>query len=162
MKRNDFDIVALFAGLLDRNRLAREEGFVLARVSGLGGFEEALDRFQSRRPLLCVSDSSDGYIDLSETPHVRSVSTIFIFMPHDASSMEARDSCLRKIRELFRQLVSGLNERKRDLSLNHVFIDRRIAFTEIDRYFNSSGACAYFQISVDTYTDTSFNEDEWL
>jgi hypothetical protein len=34
-------------------------------------------------------------------------------------------------------------------------------FSEIDRYFFSGCACAYFQIAVDVYTDLRYNADEW-
>ena len=45
---------------------------------------------------------------------------------------------------------------------NHsIYIDPRISFQEIDRYFFSGCACAYFQIAVETYTDLQFNNEEW-
>ena len=44
---------------------------------------------------------------------------------------------------------------------NVIYIDERIQFQEIDKYFFSGCACAYFQIAVDTYTDLQFNEAEW-
>ncbi|MBQ0062995.1 MAG: hypothetical protein KBS94_03070 [Prevotella sp.] len=33
---------------------------------------------------------------------------------------------------------------------------------EIDRYFFSGCACAYFQIATDVYTDLRYNQEEWL
>ena len=45
---------------------------------------------------------------------------------------------------------------------NHcIYLDPRISFNEIDRYFFSGCACAYFQIAVDVYTDLRLNPDEW-
>ena len=31
---------------------------------------------------------------------------------------------------------------------------------EIDRYFLSSCACAYFQVATDVYTDLRYNQEE--
>ena len=39
------------------------------------------------------------------------------------------------------------------LQQNVIYIDERIQFQEIDEYFFSGCACAYFQIAVDTYTN---------
>lgn len=66
------------------------------------------------------------------------------------------------MRELFRQFMSVLILEKTKLEENNVFIDPHISFTEIDKYFFTGCACAYFQIATDTYTDLSFNPDEWL
>ena len=41
------------------------------------------------------------------------------------------------------------------------FIDQKIRFSEIDKYFFSGCACSFFNISVSTYTDLRLNADEW-
>lgn len=56
----------------------------------------------------------------------------------------------------------GVDSGKTKLEENNIFIDPRISFTEIDRYFFTGCACAFFQIAVDTYTDLSYNPEEWL
>ena len=41
------------------------------------------------------------------------------------------------------------------------YLDPRISFNEIDRYFFSGCACSYFQIAVDVFTDLRYNANEW-
>lgn len=42
-----------------------------------------------------------------------------------------------------------------------VYLDLRISFQEIDRYFLSGCACAFFQVATDVYTDLRYNQEEW-
>ena len=106
-----------FKHLTATNRLAKSEGFTFCSVSGLDGFEEALDHIQRSNAFICVSDIANGYTEL----------------------------ILEKTK----------------LENHCIYIDPRISFNEIDRYFFSGCACAYFQIAVDVYTDLRINPDEW-
>ena len=65
------------------------------------------------------------------------------------------------MRELFRQFMSVLILEKTRLAENSIYLDSRISFTEIDKYFYTGGACAFFQIAVDTYTSLVYNPEEW-
>lgn len=87
---------------------------------------------------------------------------MFLAKRHAVDDMKARERCMDNMRELFRQFMSVLLQEKTRLEENNIYIDPRISFTEIDRYFFTGCACAFFQIAVDTYTDLSFNPDEWL
>lgn len=153
---------AFFCALTRRNRLARRCGFTFCRVSSLQGFEEALHTMQESRALMCVSDTADGYIAVNNTPRTRRVKTVFMAMRHGLDDMEARGRCFELMRELFRQFMSVLTRERVRLAENMIYIDERITFSEIDRYFFSGGACAYFQIAVDVCTDLRYNPDEWI
>lgn len=158
---SDWNATAFFEDLLTRNRLALREGFVFCRVSGLDGFEEALGEMQSAPAFCCVSDIADGYTELNNSPRTRRVKTIFLAMRHAADDMEARNACMETMRELFRQMMSVLILEKTKLEQSCIYLDPRISFNEVDRYFFSGCACAYFQIAVDKYTDLRYNADEW-
>jgi hypothetical protein len=156
-----WDAAAFFERLAATNRLAISENFTFCKVSGLEGFEEALAQMQTASAFVCVSDIADGYTELNNTPRTRRVKTIFLAMRHVAEDMDARTECMETMRELFRQFASQLILEKTRLEENCIYIDPRITFNEIDRYFFSGCACAYFQIAVDCYTDLRFNADEW-
>lgn len=157
-----WDATAFFEQLCEHNRLARQENFVFCRCSGLEGFEEALTDMQTSQAICAVSDIADGYTDLNNTPRTRRVKTIFLAMRHAAEDMEARNECMEIMRELFRQFMSRLILEKVKLEERCIYLDPRISFNEIDRYFFSGCACAYFQIAVDCYTDLRHNNDEWI
>lgn len=156
-----WDAAAFFERLAATNRLAVSENFTFCKVSGLEGFEEALAQMQTASAFVCVSDIADGYTELNNTPRTRRVKTIFLAMRHAAEDMDARTECMETMRELFRQFASQLILEKTRLEENCIYIDPRITFNEVDRYFFSGCACAYFQIAVDCYTDLRYNADEW-
>ena len=156
-----WDASAFFEGLCASSRLAASEGFAFCRVSGLEGFEEALAQAQGTAAFVCVSDIADGYTELNNTPRTRRIKTVFMAMRHAAENMEERSQCMETMRELFRQFMSRLVLERTRLEQNCIYIDPRISFNEIDRYFFTGCACAYFQIAVDVYTDLRYNADEW-
>ena len=156
-----WDATAFFHHLTATNRLAKREKFTFCQVSGLDGFEEALDNMQQSLAFVCVSDIANGYTELHNTPRTRRVKTIFMAMRHKIDDMAARNTCMDIMRELFRQYMSLLILEKTKLEQQCIYLDPRISFNEIDRYFFSGCACSYFQIAVDVYTDLRFNPNEW-
>ena len=157
----NWDATSFFEGLTKLNKFAKSKKFTFCRVSGLDGFEEALAKMLTKTAFVCVSDISQGFTDINNTPHTRRVKTVFLAMRHAVDNMEARQSCMDMMRELFRQFMSVLILEQTKLQEHSIYIDPRISFQEIDRYFFSGCACAYFQIAVDTYTDLQFNSEEW-
>ena len=157
----NWNATAFFQNLVARNKFATSHDFTFARVSGLEGFEEALQQMQSATAFVCVSDMSQGYIALANTPRTRRVKTIFLAMRHAIDDMEARLTCMENLRELFRQFMSQLILERTRLEQHCIYLDERITFNEMNEYFFSGCACAYFQIAVDTFTDLRYNADEW-
>ena len=151
-----------FADLTARNKLAREKRFTFCRVSGLDGFEESLQESLTHSAFVCVSDISQGFTQLNNTPQTRRVKTVFLAMRHAVNDMSAREWCMGTMRELFRQFMSVLILEQTRLQQNNIYLDPRISFQEIDRYFFTGCACAYFQIAVDTFTDLQYNSSEWI
>ena len=160
-KNINWDAVAFFEHLTNTNKLAQKEGFLFCRVSGLEGFEECIHTLQSTANFIAVSDIAQGYTELNTTPHTRRVKTVFLAMRHALDDMQARQHCMDIMRELFRQFMSVLIQEKTRVEEEHIYLDPRISFQEIDRYFLSGCACTYFQIATDIYTDLRFNAEEW-
>lgn len=158
----NWDAAAFFERLTASNKFAKANGFVFERVSSLEGFHALLSRSISTKAFVAISDTSSGALDLNNSPHTRRVKTVFLFMRHPADDMDKRQRCLEMMNELFRQFMSVLIQEKTRLSENCIYVDDRISFTEIDKYFYTGGACAFFQIAVDTFTNIVYNPDEWL
>ena len=85
---------AFFASLTETNKFAKAHDFVFAKVSGLDGFEEALQQLQSATAIIAVSDISQGYIEVNNSPHTRRVKTVFLAMRHAIDDMAARQQCM--------------------------------------------------------------------
>lgn len=158
----NWDAASFFERLTAANKFAKDNGFNFERVSSLEGFHALISKALSTKAYVAVSDTSSGGIDLNNTPHTRRVKTVFLFMRHKVDDAKARQACLDKMNELFRQFMSILIQEKTRLRENSIYLDDRISFTEIDKYFYTGGACAFFQIAVDTFTNLTYNPDEWL
>ena len=150
-----------FEKLTEKNKLAHDYGFKFCRVSGLNGFEEAVSRLQNTKAFVCVSDVSQGKTSMDNTPHMGKVKTIFLAMRHPANDMQRRNVCMDTMHELFRQFMTVLIMEKIRLQEQCIYIDERIQFNEIDQYFLSGCAAAYFQINVQKYIDLRSNPNEW-
>lgn len=157
----NWNATAFFQKLTEQNKLAKEQGFRFCKVTGLQGFEEALDHMQSSTAFVAVDDSSQGYMDLANSPHTRRIKTVFLAKRHAIDDMAARGRCMDTMRELFRQFMSRLILERTRLEEHAIYLDQRIQFQEIDEYFFSGCACSYFQVAVDTYTDLRFRYEEW-
>lgn len=158
----NWDAAAFFERLTLANKFALNNGFLFERVSSLDGFHDLISTALSSLAFVAVSDTSSGALDLNNSPHTRRVKTVFLFMRHKADDPLARQECLELMNELFRQFMSVLIQEKTRLRENSIYINDRIAFTEIDKYFYTGGACAYFQIAIDTFTNLVYNPEEWL
>ncbi len=158
----NWDAAAFFERLTNANKLAKSKNFRFARVSSLEGYHTLISKTLEMTACVAVSDTSEGGTEMNNSPHTRRVKTIFLFMRHAADRQDLRQKCLDTMNELFRQFLSVLIQEKTRLSEDCIYIDPYIKFTEIDKYFYSGGACAFFQIALDTFTDLSYNPDEWL
>ena len=161
MNDSNWNAIAFFEDLTRRNKLAQEKSFRFCRVSGLDGFEEALQAMQSTTAFVCVSDLSQGFTALNNTHRTRRVKTVFLAMRCAVDDMLAWQACLDTMQELFRQFMSVLIQEETRLRERFIYLAPRISFHEIDRYFFSGCTCAFFEIAIDKYTDLRFNPDEW-
>lgn len=164
MNDNSFnwDAAAFFEKLTAANKLAKSKKFQFERVSSLEGFHALINGALATTAFVAVSDTSSGGTELNNSPHTRRIKTVFLFMRHKADDQKARQDCLDLMNELFRQFMSVLIQEKTRLRENSIYLDDRISFTEIDKYFYTGGACAFFQIAVDTFTNLVYNPEEWL
>lgn len=158
----DWDAVDTMKPLVERNILARKYGFGFCVVSGLSGFEGALGSMQETPAILAMSDCCDGFLEMNNTPRTRRVIQFFMAMRHAESDPDARVKCLRVMREIFRQLMSALLRRNIFAPGRHSYLDSRVSYQEIDKYFYNGAACCVFQLSSDIYADLIYREDEWL
>lgn len=154
--------VSFFSRLAAKNKLARQHNFTIAEVSGLQGFLDAISQAQTYPNVIAIDDTSDGYSDIANSPHSRMIKTIYTAMRHTPGDQKARSACLAIMHEIFRQFMSVIIREKTRLEEDMIYLDSRISFSEMDRYFCTGQACAFFQLTIDTDTDLVYNPDEWI
>lgn len=166
MSNNNFDwsCSEFFERLTKANKLASNNDYRFVVVSSLEGFHSALSQMLSAPAFVAVSETSQGALTLANSPHTRRVKTVFLAKRYSVDDPDGsrREAAMAEMRELFRQFMSVLLQEKTRLDESCVYLDERISFNEIDRYFFTGCACAYFQLSVDTYTNLAYNKEEWL
>ena len=150
-----------FRALTARNNLARQLGLVCCDVSGLQGFEDVLTNLLNAPGFIALADSSDGLANIDNTPNVRRVKTVFLGLRHAADGPDARNLALDRLRELFRQILSHILRERNRLHTQGIYLDPEITFTEIDSYFATGTACAYFQIAYSTSFDLRYSKELW-
>lgn len=158
----DWNAAEYFRNLVSQNKFAQENGFRFRVVSSLEGFYDLVSDVQNKAPILAVSDVSSGTVHINNSPRARRIKTVFLAMRHRADDPGARAKCMQSLQELFRQFMSRLILERERLAEGCIYVDPDISFVEVDKYFFSGCACAYFQIAVDTYADISLNKEEWL
>lgn len=156
-----FSAFNFFSDLTQRNLLAQKLGFQCAQVSSLEGFHELLRSATEVRAMVCVSDTSTGFTDLINAPRTRRLKTVFMAMRHGEKDEAVRQECFTAMNELFNQFMSVLLKQKVKLQKDLQYLDSRITFQEIDRFFYTGAACAHFTIAIDTFVDLTFKPEQW-
>ena len=158
----NWDATAFFERLTASNKFAQENGYRFHPVSGLEGFHGALTNALQTQAFVCVSDTSDGGLDLDNTPHTTRIKEVYLAFRHRAKDERLRNKAMENMRELFRQFMTVLMQEKIRVEECGIYLDSRIAFKEVDRYFYTGAACAFFQLRIDTFTNLEYNPDEWI
>ena len=159
--------VSFFSRLTAKNKLARQHNFTIAEVSGLQGFLDAISQAQTCPNVIAIDDTSDGYSDIANSPHSRMIKTIYTAMRHTPGDPKARRECLAIMHENSmvpnkQAYINVIIREKTRLEEDMIYLDSRISFSEMDKYFCTGQACAFFQLTIDTDTNLVYNPDEWI
>ena len=161
-RMRDWDAVSFFNDLTNRNKLAREKGFKFRRVSGLAGLDEMLASLQGTTSFVAVDDTDLGAISLDNSPHYNITKTVFLAMRHKPDDSVARRNCIESMQQLFGQFVSAILPERVRLQQNSMTLNPSIRLQTVTKMMTPGVALMFFTISVTTYADLSYNEDEWI
>lgn len=85
-------------------------------------------------------------------------------MRHDYQSEkwpDYREECMDTMREIFRQFMSRFVKEREFIEQGNLIVEPSVQFSEIDRYFLSGCACAYFQIVVNQWSNLLYRPEQW-
>lgn len=158
-----FDFKAYLKGLVGKNKLARQEGFVACTCSGLAYLEGALSLMRKERAFVCLSDTSEE----STAKHggawfTRRVFTAFVLARYDTRDGEDYTRKLALCRELFRQLHSRFiqDEGRLQSDLCYLAVDD-IKSRELGGQFINGCTGLYFMVALDEPSDLQYRAEEW-
>ena len=151
-----------FEDLTKSNRLTRRYGFQPILVSGLQGFLDAISVSRESPNIIAVDETSEGLTELANAPHRKIVKTVYMAMKHKPGDQQARDLCFTVMLEIHRQFMSKIIRERTKIEQNMIAIAPAVSYAEMDRYFCTGQACAYFQLSATLNFDLRYNSDEWI
>ncbi|MBD5172299.1 MAG: hypothetical protein HDT02_03645 [Bacteroidales bacterium] len=156
-----WDAFSFFSDRISALIPARDIGMKTVRVSGLEGLEDAVANMLDAPALCCVSDSSDGDIDLECSPSDSNFKLIFLLIRTPEGDMAARHRHLKTLRLIFHALLSVLIQERTRLENDCLFLDPKIQFHEAPAPLLSGYTCVWFQLRIVAPLDLRINSNLW-
>ncbi|MBP3228206.1 MAG: hypothetical protein J6M53_05405 [Bacteroidaceae bacterium] len=159
-----FDFHSYLYALTEKNKLARQHGFLPCSCSGIGYLEDLLTNNRSHSAFVCLSDTTeDSTTRKGGGWFKRRVFTVFILCRYNTRSQQDYRDKLGVCRELFRQLHSRFLIDEHDLQSDLAFLNvQDIRSRELGGQFLNGCTGLYFMLAIDEPIDLQFNKEEWL
>lgn len=163
MTRNvEWNAVAFFRDLTQRNKLAQQKGFAFREVSGLAGIQDAIESAKQCTAFVMVSDTDAGTTVIDNSPHNVVNKIVILSMRHKMDDAEARKSAMDTLSELFAQFASVLIKERTRLAEKNIFLSPNIQVQTFTQYIAPGVATKSFTLSISNYTDLRYSADDWL
>jgi hypothetical protein len=158
------DFYNYFSEICAKSRLAQENGFLFAKVSGISGLEECVANAQMSNAFFAVDDVTDGSV-IMKNGHffTRRILTVILLqrftLQEQATFNHAMDTCRELRRQIFSRLLHDrVLPQYRDLT----YIDlSQSLFRELERATLAGCTGTYIMFNVDIPTNYTYNADDW-
>lgn len=165
MENSSFDAIAYFYALTERNKLAKEKGFVPVTISNTDNLEGLMEKYRDNDRFVAVTDTNSGNLSSPDGAYgfsKRRAYTVFILSAYEYGNMQSRQEELELCRELFRQFVSRILRDKYLYDEKQMYFDTHaIPNQELGRYYLSGVAGLHFTLYVQEPVDLQYEEDQW-
>ncbi len=165
MENNSFDAIAYFYAMTERNKLAKEKGFVPVTISNTDNLEGLMEEYRDNDRFVAITDTNSGNLASADGAYgftKRRAYTVFILSAYEYGNMQARQQELELCRELFRQFVSRILRDKYLYDEKQMYFDTHaIPNQELGRYYLSGMAGLHFTLYVYEPVDLQYEEDQW-
>lgn len=149
--------------LLRRNKLAKQFGFKLRKVSGIDGLEELMadSKLES---CVALDLTNDGRLYQSQGGgfyEVR-VQTIFILRRYEYARMPSLDTALSVCRNLFRQLLAQMvvDSKVPGSPMGYLNVSQ-VNFRELSPELGAHSTGLYFMLEFDEPYNLVYDEQAW-
>ena len=165
MENSSFDAIAYFYALTERNKLAKEKGFVPVTISNTDNLEGLMEEYRDNDRFVAVTDTNSGNLSSPDGAYgfsKRRAYTVFILSAYEYGNMQSRQEELELCRELFRQFVSRILRDKYLYDEKQMYFDTHaIPNQELGRYYLSGVAGLHFTLYVQEPVDLQYEENQW-
>ncbi|MBQ7685436.1 MAG: hypothetical protein IJT48_13225 [Bacteroidaceae bacterium] len=160
-----FDALEYFAELGRKNRLAKQNGFVVDFCSGMGALEPMMQEYREAQNFIFVDDTTSGNTFSNRVGWFdRNVYCVHILAGYDLGDVESYNQALRLCRTIFRQFLSKVIKDKATYKYGDKMMylnTDSIYSNEYGRYSFNGCTGLFFQIQNDEPTDLVFDEGDW-
>lgn len=165
MENNNFDAIAYFYALTERNKLAKEKEFLPVTISNTDNLEGLMEEYRDNDRFVAVTDTNSGNLSSPDGAYgfsKRRAYTVFILSAYEYGNMQSRQKELELCRELFRQFVSRILRDKYLYDEKQMYFDTHaIPNQELGRYYLSGVTGLHFTLYVQEPVDLQYEENQW-
>lgn len=166
MENSSFDAIAYFYAMTERNKLAKEKGFIPVTISNTDNLEGLMEDYRDNDRFVAVTDTSSGNLSSADGAYgfmKRRAYTVFILSAYEYGNMLERQKELELCRKLFLQFVSRILRDKYLYDEKQMYFDTHaIPNQEIGRYYLSGMTGLHFTLYVQEPVDLIFDQSQWL
>lgn len=166
MENSSFDAIAYFYAMTERNKLAKEKGFIPVTISNTDNLEGLMEDYRDNDRFVAVTDTSSGNLSSADGAYgfmKRRAYTVFILSAYEYGNMLERQKELELCRKLFLQFVSRILRDKYLYDEKQMYFDTHaIPNQEIGRYYLSGMTGLHFTLYVQEPVDLIFEQSQWL
>ena len=166
MENSSFDAIAYFYAMTERNKLAKEKGFIPVTISNTDNLEGLMEDYRDNDRFVAVTDTSSGNLSSADGAYgfmKRRAYTVFILSAYEYGNMLERQKELELCRKLFLQFVSRILRDKYLYDEKQMYFDTHaIPNQEIGRYYLSGMTGLHFTLYVQEPVDLIFDQTQWL
>ena len=108
MENISFDAIAYFYSLTERNRLAKEKGFVAVTISNTDNLEGLMEEYRDADRFVAVTDTNSGNLSSADGAYgfsKRRAYTLFLISPPADGNPPTRQAEREPSRGVFRQVL---------------------------------------------------------
>lgn len=165
MEQTQFDALAYFAELGEKNKLAQANNFKVDYCSGPGALEPMMQGYRQYQNFIFVDDTTSGNTFSNKVGWFdRNVYCIHILAGYQYGNNENYNQALQLCRKLFRQILSRIIKDKESYKYGDKLMylnTGNVYSNEYGRYSFNGCTGLFFQIQNDEPTYLVFDADEW-
>ena len=167
MERNNdygqFDGIAYFTELAQRNKLCTQNNFVVAKVSGIGYLEQMLENFRENSNFIGVEDSTSEEIISNGNGYFSArIFTVYIIAGYDVRDVDDHNAKAELCKEIRRQFITRMLIDKTRYEDKLIFMNtNKIMGQGLGTMFLNGATGLFFQMSVTEPVELIYNDEEW-
>lgn len=165
MEQTQFDALEYFSELGRKNKLAKQNSFVVDYCSGFSALEPMMAGYRDAKNFVFIDDTTSGNTFSNKVGWFdRNVYCVHILAGYRHGDAESYNHALNLCRRIFRQFLSRVIKDKENYKYGKALMylnTGNVYSNEYGRYSFNGCTGLFFQIQNDEPTDLVFDANDW-